>query len=82
MPDKVSSEVVKGIREQEQQMKNEIEESKKHPDLSIGMVALILRTMHFDDKAKALEDWLAARLDFTDEQTAGADSPSPRGECG
>ncbi len=30
--------------------------------LSIGMIAPILRTLHFDDKAKALEDWLAANL--------------------
>jgi hypothetical protein len=36
MPDKLSPEVVKGIREQEQQMKNEIEESKKHPEPKFG----------------------------------------------
>jgi len=28
--------------------------------LSIGMIVPILRTIHFDDKAKALEEWLAA----------------------
>jgi len=28
--------------------------------LSIGMIVPILRTIHFDDRAKALEDWLAA----------------------
>ncbi len=43
------------------------------------MIVPILRTIHFDDNAKALEDWLAANPGSTDEPSAGADSPSPRG---
>jgi len=63
-PDKLSPEVVKGVKDQEQQMKNEVEESKKHPEPKFGYL-----------KCRAdAQKWTADPFDTKDARTVSANT--------